>query len=175
MISGNKVKLREKKNTDARNDYTWQTDPILSQLDAAPQLKMSFTRYRLDYIWELHIASHTRCRFSIDTSEGKHIGNCSYYDINDTKGETELGIMIGDRDYWDRGYGTDAVSTLVDYIFGETSLRRVYLKTLESNLRAQKCFQKCGFTEYGRLVKNGYHFMLMELHRKDWRQRPEQT
>src|SRR4030042_5158677 len=128
MITGTKVKLREKKMADARRDYAWQSDPVLSRLDAAPKLTISFAHYLLDYAWELKFDPPTRCRLAIETADGKHIGNCSYYDIDKTKGEAELGIMIGDRDYWDKGYGADAVCTLVDHIFQQTALNRIYLK-----------------------------------------------
>lgn len=171
MIIGSKVILRDKKLADALNDYTWRTDPELAQLDAAPLLTTTFSQYLSDYTAELRSPSLTRHRFAIETLDGKHIGNCLYYDINETKGETELGIMIGNRDYWDKGYGTDAVTTLVSYIFRQTKLKRIYLKTLNSNHRAQKCFKKCGFIPYGHLVKDGYNFVLMEIHRKQWQEK----
>jgi RimJ/RimL family protein N-acetyltransferase len=170
MIIGSKIKLRDKRLADALDDYTWRTDPELTQLDAAPLLTISFPQYLLEYTSELCYFSFTRHPFSIQTLDGKHIGNCVYYDINETKGEAELGIMIGNRDYWDKGYGADAVITLLSYIFRQTKLNRIYLKTLESNRRAQKCFQKCGLTPYGHLNRDGYSFVLMELHRKQWQQ-----
>jgi RimJ/RimL family protein N-acetyltransferase len=168
MIAGSKVRLREKRLADAPDDYAWQTDPELAELDAAPLLTISFQQYLSEYARELRYPSLTRQRFAVETHDGKHIGNCSYYDINETKGEAELGIMIGDRNYWDNGYGTSTVTTLVNYIFRNTKLNRIYLKTLVSNIRAQKCFAKCGFTPYGHLKRDGYNFVLMELHRKQW-------
>jgi RimJ/RimL family protein N-acetyltransferase len=170
MITGTKIRLRNKKMSDARDDYTWQTDPELAQLDATPRLTSSFAQYILDYTWELRFPSRTTRRFAVETLDGRHIGNCSYYNINETKGEAELGIMIGNRDYWDKSYGTDTVRTLVNHIFQETNLNRVHLKTLESNTRAQKCFEKCGFTRYRHMARDGYNFMLMELYRLQWQQ-----
>ncbi|HEX73618.1 MAG TPA: GNAT family N-acetyltransferase [Dehalococcoidia bacterium] len=168
MLTGSKVILREKRLADARDDYTWQTDPELAQLDATPLLDTSLIQYLLDYPIKLHYSSLIRCQFAIDTLDGKHIGNCVYYGINETKGEAELGIMIGNRDYWDKGYGSDALVSLLSHIFRETKLNRVYLKTLDSNQRAQKCFQKCGFIPYGYLNKDGYSFVLMEIRRNQW-------
>ena len=78
--------------------------------------------------------------------------------------------MVGNRDYWDRGYGSDAVTHLIEYIFGQTGLDRLYLKTLVDNTRAQKCFAKCGFTPCGQLKRDNYSFILMELRRDKWRQ-----
>lgn len=168
MLTGNKVALREKRLTDARNDYAWETDPELAQLDASPMVTGTFSQYLLDYVSELHDSSPTRHRFAVETLDGQYIGNCAYYNINETKGEAELGIIIGDRNYWDKGYGADAVTTLVNYVFRESNLHRIYLKTLESNTRAQKCFQKCGFNPSGHLVKDGFSFVLMEMYHHQW-------
>ena len=107
MIIGRKVKLRDKRLDDALNDYTWQADPELARLDAVPRLTVTFPQYLLAYTSELRFASSARYRFAVDTLDDKHIGNCAYYGINEAKDEAELGIMIGDRDYWDKGYGTD--------------------------------------------------------------------
>ena len=168
MIIGSKVKLRDKRLSDARNDYQWQTNPELVQLDATPLLTISYPDYLLDYTTALQYQATIRHAFAIETLEGKHIGNCVYYNVNKTKGEAELGIMLGDGDYWDKGYGTDVVTTLVKHIFEQTNLKRIYLKTLDCNRRAQKCFQKCGFLPCGSMAKDGYYFVLMELHRKQW-------
>jgi len=170
MIIGNKVKLRDKRLSDARKDYTWLTDHELTQLDAAPLLTISFPHYLLDYTGELHYSTPTSHRFAVETTDGKHIGNCTYYNVNEAGGEAELGIVIGDRNYWDKGYGTDTVTALVNHIFLLTNLKRLRLKTLDWNLRAQKCFKKCGFTPCGHLNKDGYNFVLMELHRKQWQE-----
>ena len=173
MIISNKIILREKRLDDAENDYAWETDPELAQLDAAPVLTINFSQFLLDQSWQVCLSPPARRRFAVETMDGKHIGNCSYYDINKTKSEAELGIMIGNRGYWDRGFGTDVVTTLVNYIFQQANLDRIYLKTLGSNTRAHKCFQKCGFTPYGHVAKDGYDFVLMELARKQWQQQAE--
>jgi len=176
MIIGSKIILRNKKLADAPDDYAWRADPELAHLDAAPLPTITFPEYLSDYTSQLHYPPSTRNQFAIDTPDGKHIGNCVYYGINKKKGEAELGIVIGNRDYWDKGYGTDTITTLVSHIFHRTNLKRVYLKTLDSNPRAQKCFQRCGFIPYRRQTRDGYSFVLMEIYRKHWennKQRPE--
>jgi RimJ/RimL family protein N-acetyltransferase len=135
---------------------------------------MKFHQYLLYYADELYFSrQEKKCQFAIETSDGEHIGNCAYYGIDDKKGEAEIGVMIGKRDYWEKGYGADAVTALADHIFLNTHLKRIYLKTLETNGRAQRCFSRCGFSECGRLVDNGYRFVVMELHRRDWCKRNE--
>jgi len=175
MILGNKIRLRDKKIADATNDYAWQTDPELAELDAVPPMTATFLQYLPGYTHELDRSSPARRSLAIETLEGKHIGNCVYYGIDEIEGEAEVGIMIGDRDYWDKGYGTDAVTTLVNYIFRETNLNRLYLKTLEGNYRAQKCFEKCGFTPYGHMVRDGFRFVLMEIHRNQRQEQPPEA
>jgi len=167
VITGDKTRLREKKLSDVRNDYRWQSDSELAKLDASPILVTSFSIYLLDYSSVLHRRDN-RYPLAIETLEGKHIGNCTCYDIDEKKGEAQVGIMIGDKDYWDKGYGTDAANTLIDHIFNTSTLYRLYLKTLDWNERAQKCFIKCGFTPCGQLKHEGHNFILMELKREQW-------
>jgi len=168
MITSTKVKLREKRLADALDDYAWRTDVELAKLDAAQVLTTTFHQYLADYTCELHHPPPKRHPFAIETAEGKHIGNCVYYNVNKVKGDAELGIMIGDRTCWDKGYGAEAVATLLGHIFGETKLDRVYLKTLESNQRAKRCFEKCDFITYSHLKKDGHDFVLMEIYRQRW-------
>jgi RimJ/RimL family protein N-acetyltransferase len=174
VIIGSKVRLREKKLSDARNDHGWQSDPELARLDAAPVLSVAFPVYLLDYFSQLHDSGLKRYPLAVETLDGKHIGNCTCYDINAARGEAQLGIMIGDRNYWDKGYGTDAVSTMVSHIFLNTKLGRIYLKTLDWNLRAQKCFQHCGFTPCGHLNRDGNKFVLMEIRREQWQKQRDE-
>jgi len=170
MIVGVKTKLRGKRLADAPSDYAWQTDPELAELDAAPLRAITFPQYLAEYASELRYPSFIRHRFAIETLDGEHIGNCTYYDISEKRGEAELGIIIGNRHYWDKGYGVDAVNNLVNHIFRRTKLNRIYLKTLVSNTRAQKCFAKCGFTPYAKMKRDSYNFVLMELHRQQWQE-----
>ena len=160
--------LREKRIEDVKDDYSWRTDAELARLDGALPLNISFSEYLIIYIEELHHPGLSQHRFAIDSEEGKHIGNCMYYNIDEQRKEAELGIMIGDRSYWDKGYGTDAVTTLVNYVFQETKVERIYLHTLEWNIRAQRCFQKCGFVPCGRTIRNGDRYIIMEIKKKGY-------
>ena len=82
--------------------------------------------------------------------------------------EAHVGITIGDRLYWGQGYGEDAFKTLISYAFHHTGMRRLHLKTLEQNRRAQKCFQKCGFSACGSLLEEGKTYILMQLCFEDY-------
>ena len=58
---------------------------------------------------------------------------------------------IGDKDYWGRGYGREAVSLLLDYAFRVRNLRRVWLEVHAANERAIRAYKACGFVEEGRM------------------------
>ena len=167
MMVSQKVNLREKRLEDAPDDYAWRKDPELARLDAVAPLTSRFSEYLPSFKEELEHPTPQQRRFAIDTDDGTHIGNCMYYNIDTRRGEAELGIMIGNRAYWNRGYGTDVVQALLRHIFTETTLQRVYLKTLDWNKRAQRCFQKSGLRECQRLQRNGQRFVVMEIRRED--------
>jgi RimJ/RimL family protein N-acetyltransferase len=175
LLKGQKVVIRPKRISDASNDYLWRRDEELTRLDASQMLRIPFSAFLLDYHDEIRHESSRRRRFAIDTLDGQHIGNCMFYNIDTRKREAELGIMIGDRDYWDNGYGVDAVNTLVNYIFKTTTIDRIYLNTLEWNLRAQRCFRKCGFATFKRQKRFSNTFVVMELLRSEWNQRNSQN
>lgn len=168
VLTSNKVNLRPKRLQDAANDYSWRQDAELCRLDAAIPISCSFEEFLENYTEELYRPSKSY-RFAIETPEGKHIGNCSYFNIDETKKEAEMGIMIGDRAYWNHGYGVDAILATLNHIFSQTDLKRVYLKTLSWNIRAHKCFQKCGFVPCGQITHGDYTFILMETHRPNKR------
>ena len=168
FIRGKSVILREKRVEDASEDYAWRTDEELARLDATRPLNMSYEDYLKYTREELALPSLRSKRLAIDTLEGKHIGNCMYYDIDARTGEAELGIMIGDRDYWGKGYGTDSVDCLLDHIFTTLPLTRVYLHTLDWNQRARRSFAKSGFREVKQVRRSGMDFILMEILRAEW-------
>jgi ribosomal-protein-alanine N-acetyltransferase len=164
VLIGKEAKLRPKRLQDAANDYSWRQDAELCRLDAATPLLCSFEEFLENYVEDLY-RPNLSYRFAIETLDGRHIGNCSYFSIDETKKEAEMGIMIGDRAYWNRGYGADVILTSLNHIFSQTNLKRIYLKTLNWNIRAQKCFQKCGFAPCGQLIRGDHTFILMETYR----------
>jgi RimJ/RimL family protein N-acetyltransferase len=164
---GKLVRLRAKALQDARQDYEWRRDPELADYDAAQPLSMSYRAYLATIAEELRRPSSYRRTLSIeDLASGTHIGNVMFYGHDPTLGQSELGITIGDRRYWSRGYGTDAVRAMVRYMFRELGLKRIYLHTLESNTRAQGAFARAGFHLVRSVRRDGHDFHLLEL----WRQ-----
>ena len=107
-------------------------------------------------------------RLAVETLEGVHIGNIMYYDLNMRDRQAELGIMIGDKEYWSSGYGTDTVNILLRHLFTTLELDRVYLHTLSWNYRAQTSFGKSGFKSVREVKRGGQDFILMEILRPNW-------
>ena len=173
-LRGAKVILRDKREEDAERDYIWRSDPELARLDAAYPLTMSFDRYLKIFRDQLRYPTPGSHHFSTVTLDGKFIGNCMYYDLDSVNLQAELGIVIGDREYWSNAYGYDAVTTLLDYMFTEKGLKRVYLHTLEWNTRAQRCFEKSGFTPVKMVRRMSQDFILMEVLREDWFDKSEE-
>ena len=165
---GEKVRIREKRVEDIRNEYSWRVDPELSRLDATRPMTMSyedFFRYSKE---EMQFPNYRSKRLAVETLEGVHIGNIMYYDLNMQNRQAEVGIMIGDKDYWSNGYGTDTVNTLLRHLFTILELDRVYLHTLSWNYRAQASFAKSGFKLVRNVKRGGQDFILMEVLRSDW-------
>lgn len=165
---GEKVRVREKRVEDIQNEYSWRVDPELSRLDATKPMTMpyeDFFRYSKE---EMQFPNYRSKRLAVETLEGVHIGNIMYYDLNMQNRQAELGIMIGDKDYWNSGYGTDTVNTLLRHLFTILELDRVYLHTLSWNYRAQASFAKSGFKLVRNVKRGGQDFILMEVLRSDW-------
>ena len=89
-------------------------------------------------------------------------------------GEVFVGIGIGERDAWNRGYGTDAMKVILRYAFQEQNLRRVSLNTFEYNPRAIRSYEKVGFVHEGRargnLCREGrrWDLLFMGILQEEW-------
>jgi RimJ/RimL family protein N-acetyltransferase len=167
VARGSLIRLRRKRLSDAENDYDWRCDAELARFDAASPLRISLQEFQVTYREDLRFPSPFRRVFAIENLDGEHIGNVMYYNIDERRGEAELGITIGDKRYWGSGYGRDAVGTFVRYIFSSTNLDRIYLNTLDWNVRAQRAFRAAGFVPTG-ITKRGLNtFVSMEIRRSD--------
>ncbi len=162
VARGELVVLREKRLTDAREDFGWRSDAELARFDAARPFAAAFEDYVALFRDELAYPSPYRRTLAIEDAGGRHIGNAMYYNIDTIRREVEIGITIGERGCWGQGYGADAVRTLVKHIVRVTGFRRVYLKTLDWNVRAQRAFETAGFRPCGRSRRGGNSFVVME-------------
>ena len=105
---------------------------------------------------------------------GNHIGNIKLEPIDFDNKKATVGIMIGDKSYWRKGYGTEAMKTILDYCFSALDLNKVALGVLTENIPAIKVYKKVGFQPEGILrenfIKHGkkYDSLIMSILRKDY-------
>ena len=173
MLKGNKVLLRPMQPEDIARQHKFNQDPELYKLDSDyPRVSpleraQAFYESRTKY-------DENMAPFAIEADE-KYIGYCSLMNIKDRHGNFELGIMIGDREYWGRGYGRDCVKLLLDYGFHHLGARRIALTTHAKNERAIRCYRACGFVEEGRprqvvWIDGEYTDLVnMSILREEWR------
>ncbi len=131
---------------------------------------------KIKEVIEKHAENNSRSfRFSIRTlADDTLIGGVGLWISSWTHADTWLGISIGERDYWGKGYGSEAVRLAVQYAFLELNLRRVSLGLHAYNERALKSYQKVGFKLEGRMRGEGlrdgdrYDSLWMGILREEW-------
>ena len=113
--------------------------------------------------------------FAIRTLEGdKLVGYIGLDGEAFPHGEIFVGIAIGEREAWGKGYGTDAMKVILRYAFQELNLRRVSLDSFEYNPRAIRSYEKAGFVHEGRarefLYREGrrWDLIFMGILREEW-------
>lgn len=87
-----------------------------------------------------------------DKTTHTHIGNIKLGNIHWIHRHAELGIMIGDRNAWGKGFGQDACSLLLDYAFSRLNLHKVWLTVFANNTGAIRLYEKLGFHHEGRQI-----------------------
>jgi len=86
----------------------------------------------------------------IDLKTEELIGNCGFMDIDHINQTSEIGIFIGNKKYWNKGFGTEALSLLIDYGFKALNFHNIMLRVYEYNKGAIKCYEKTGFKQIGK-------------------------
>jgi RimJ/RimL family protein N-acetyltransferase len=88
--------------------------------------------------------------FGIQTKDGKPLGDMSIDTIVPHNRLAFLGTVIGEPEYWGGGYGTDALTLLIDYTFDWLDMRKICVMTMALNARVIRLMEKVGFTLEGR-------------------------
>jgi RimJ/RimL family protein N-acetyltransferase len=106
--------------------------------------------------------------------EDQIIGEVGLDGISYNQGDTFVGIGIGDRANWNKGYGTDAMNVMLRYAFTELNLHRVSLTVFDYNRRAVRSYEKCGFRVEGHarevLQREGrrWDILFMGVLKEEW-------
>jgi RimJ/RimL family protein N-acetyltransferase len=86
----------------------------------------------------------------VDNATDDLIGRCLLFGLDWVNRHAMLGIVIGEKEYWGKGYGQDAIVLLLEYAFHLLNLNSVMLGVMAFNERAIQCYCKVGFKEIGR-------------------------
>ncbi|BBH19555.1 N-acetyltransferase [Paenibacillus baekrokdamisoli] len=157
-LYGDRIVLREYRVEDIVYMRGWVTDPEivdnLSDIFLYPQT-MNETESYLNSVLEKE-GDHRG--FVIAHRETDiYIGQIDLFRIDWKNRTTEMGIVIGDKEQHGKGYGTEAIGVLQQFVFDRLGLNRLQLEVYEYNQAAIQCYLKCGFQEEGRLRER--HFI----------------
>ena len=148
MIPGERIRLRAIEPDDLPNYHRWLNDPeVIRYLTIYAPLSMPDE----EAWYEAMRSDPNQMVFAIETETGQHIGNVGLMGISSKDRSAELGIVIGDKSQWGKGYGRDAINTMLAFAFNELNLNRVYLRAVTGHTQAIELYGKCGFVEEGRL------------------------
>lgn len=151
MLRGEKVTLRAVTREDLPRLLAFYNDLEVELAGGGdPPMPRTLERLEKDFEREVSDPPRDRTNFAIE-ADGECIGSCGLFNIDPTARHAELGVGIGDKEYWGRGYGREAVSLLLDYAFRLRNLRRVWLEVHSANERAIRAYRSCGFVEEGRM------------------------
>lgn len=162
---------------DAELFARWMRDSEFVRLmDTDPARLMSIENHKQWLEKELlEEKSKDEMFFMIRTQqEEKTIGLIGLDGIRWVHGDAWIGIGLGEREHWGKGYGTDAMLVMQRYAFDELNLHRLSLTVFEYNQRAIRSYEKAGFIVEGRarkfLKREGrrYDMIFMGILRDEW-------
>ena len=152
MIAGDLVILRALESSDLERCYRWMNDPnIVRTLKS--RYPMPFEK-EAEWLESAVSTNATERHFAVERKDNRtHIGNASLHDIEWVSRTAAFGLFIGDPSAWNRGFGTDAVRSLVRFAFEEMNLRKLKINVFDYNDRARHVLEAIGFVQEGKLQK----------------------
>jgi len=172
ILKGGKVSLRPIKLDDAPRFVKWLKDEEVRKFLSANPKGVSLKEEK-EWIKSLAKKKKSEKHFAIDTKENIHIGSLALH-LNLKNKSAKLGISIGDKNYWGKGYGIEATQLLLNHGFTKLKLHRIELGVYNYNKRAINLYKKFGFKKEG--VKREavfwkgkfYDLIQMGILQKEW-------
>lgn len=168
---GKKVILRPLLRADLPKLIRWINDPDIRQYVLAfwPAMEKNEEEW-LDRL----AGSKSDAVFIIAQLDGTAIGVIGLHKICWHDRTATTGSFIGEKQYWSKGYGSEAKMLLLHYAFHTLNLRKICSSVIAYNKRSYGCLRKCGYVDEGR--KKQQHFkrgrywdeIFLAVFRKDW-------
>ncbi len=176
MIEGDHVRLRKLERSDLPALHAWMNDrDVMAWARFSPDHMVSLSALEKDFEKELTGEDRDRTTFIIEEqSSGKALGWCTARTGDRKHVNANLGIGLGDKARWGKGYGTEAVGLLLGIVFDQQAWHRAELYTLAENERAIRSaekngFRRCGLEREAAFYNGAYHDVVkMELLRAEW-------
>lgn len=175
MIIGKKVILRAIEESDIKQLSKWINDREITQfLTVCIPLSEKEEKNWYEDMLKKKEQEKSIALGIADKKTKKLIGDISLEKVNWINRNSELGIFIGEKAYWGKGYGTEAVKLMLKLAFEDLNLHKVYLDVYDFNKRAIKSYEKCGFKQEGMLREHIYKegkyrdVLTMGITKKTW-------
>lgn len=150
MVYGELVKLRALEPAEAEAMWRWHHDPeVMRWMSDRYAEPLAEVRRRLE---NRPLNSYGDVLYGIEAlADEVLIGLVRLRDAEPETGCAELDVYIGEKDYWGRGYATDAMRTMCRYGFEKMRLHKISLTVVTENHAAHRVYRKVGFSDEGRL------------------------
>ncbi len=132
------------------NCYQWLNDPEVTQFLKIGDFPLSRLAER-DFFDRMEKCSETDVVFAIETLDGDHIGMSGLHGISFRHSRAMTGTFIGDKTFWNKGFGTDAAIARTKYAFEVLGLRLLWSGVYGSNERSIAMLKRAGYREIGRI------------------------
>jgi len=162
FIEGKKIYLRGlEKNDLVGNMFQWANDPEVTYYMFMGAMPNSMELLEEEY--EQLTKSRNDVVFAVvEKDTDLHIGNVGLYVINWISRAAEFRIIIGEKEYWNKGYGTEATKLTVQYGFEKLNLNKVWLGVNAEYKGAIKAYENAGFVHEGilrqEIYRNGKYY-----------------
>ena len=153
MIRGSKIRLRALEHNDLPRFVRWINDPETRHFMT---MRYPLSQSEEEKWWDSFLERKNDHIFAIEAKDGTYIGNIGLHGFERENRRAQLGILIGDKACWGKGYGTDAIVAMLRWAFAHLNLNRVSLTVFAYNERAIRCYQKCGFQHEGTMRQARY-------------------
>jgi RimJ/RimL family protein N-acetyltransferase len=175
MLYGNRIRLRGDERNDLPKFVQWLNDPEVRRYLS---MNLPVSQAGEENWFETMLKrppEEQPLAMEIKDGEGwKLIGNCGIFDINWRTRSAEVGLFIGDKSCWNKGYGTEVMRLLLSHSFGTLNLNRIFLRVDAENLGGIRAYEKAGFIHEARLRQADFRDgkyrddLIMSVLRSEW-------